>query len=710
MEREARGRRSGEREPFAALLLDGGRDAGRPLHPLLELAAPAGSRLERAADAEAALARLAAGGVDVVLIALSAPERGAALVHRLRSAHPAVALVGLAPREQLGLRREALAAGLEECLVAEETDARALAAALRHARRWRSLAAELAACQARCALTARGTNDGSWYWDRATDRVRLSPRWLEMLGRSGEEADGSTEAWLAQVVDEDRPQLRAALAAQAAGGEEIFELEHRMRHRDGRELSVLLRGAVARDARGQASAMAGSLTDLTAHKRAERQIRHDALHDALTGLPNRALFLDRLSLALASARRPDGAAFAVLVLDVDRFQTINDSLGHPAGDRLLVEIARRLRHLVRPSDPVARLGGDEFAVLAAGSRDGKGAVHLAERIQQELSRPFQIESEEVFAGASIGIALPAGDETQSETTAEGLLRDADLAMYRAKAAGRGRYEVYDQELHAAAVELLKLERELRRAVVAGDFVMHYQPIVSLAAGGIVGFEALTRWRHPERGLVAPAHFIAIAEETGLIVPLGWRVLEWACAQAREWQRRFPADPPYFMSVNVSGKLFAEESAVGKVLGILESSGLAPESLRLEVTESVVLDHGEAVMARLRMLQAMGVQLSIDDFGTGYSSLSYLQRFRYDSLKIDRSFVRDIEVQDSRVIVETILALASHLGIGVVAEGVETGEQLARLRALGCPLGQGYWFARPLDVTAAEALLTAGSVW
>jgi EAL domain-containing protein (putative c-di-GMP-specific phosphodiesterase class I) len=240
--------------------------------------------------------------------------------------------------------------------------------------------------------------------------------------------------------------------------------------------------------------------------------------------------------------------------------------------------------------------------------------------------------------------------------------------------------------------------------------MHYQPIVTLDSGRIVGFEALTRWQHPERGLLAPAYFIALAEETGLIVPLGWLVLERACAQARTWQERFPADPPYFMSVNVSGKLFAQEGAVEKVLEILERSRLAPESLRLEVTESVVLEYNLEVMQRLRLLRDMGVQLSIDDFGTGYSSLSYLQRFRYDSLKIDRSFVRDIEVADSRVIVETILSLAAHLGIGVVAEGVETPEQLERLRALGCPLGQGFWFARPLDAPSAEALIASNATW
>jgi predicted signal transduction protein with EAL and GGDEF domain len=361
---------------------------------------------------------------------------------------------------------------------------------------------------------------------------------------------------------------------------------------------------------------------------------------------------------------------------------------------------------MRPSDTVARLGGDEFAMLAHGVREGAEAAHIAQRVQERLADPFVIDGQDVFVTASIGISLP----DLAGASADGLLRDADLAMYRAKATGPGQYEVFDLELHRAAVQLLKLETELRRGVASGDFVMHYQPIVSLTSGRIAGFEALTRWQHPERGLVAPAHFIALAEETGLVVPLGWLVLERACSQACAWQERFPADPPYFMSVNVSGKLFGQDGAVEQLLRILEASRLPPESLRLEVTESVVLHHGEEVMRRLRLLRDFGVQLSIDDFGTGYSSLSYLQRFRYDELKIDRSFVRDIDVDDSRAIVETILSLASHLGIGVVAEGVETEAQLSRLRDLGCPHGQGFWFAQPLDAPGAEALLASNVRW
>jgi diguanylate cyclase (GGDEF)-like protein/PAS domain S-box-containing protein len=599
-----------------------------------------------------------------------------------------------------------VAEGAQDYLVKSVVDARLLATAIRYALERHRVETALRASEERYALAVQGANDGLWDWDLLTDRIYLSPRGKQMLGYAANELGDRPDDWFALVADDDRERLRSALAAHAASDEPHFELEHRMRHRDGSELWVLTRGVLVRDERGRPVRMAGSQTDISARKRAEQQLLHDAFHDGLTGVANRTLFLDRLSIALASRRRVGGESFAVFFLDLDRFKTVNDSLGHGVGDLLLAETGRRLVHLMRPSDTVARLGGDEFAVLASGVRDGAAAAHIAERIQRELARPLAIGGQEVFSSASIGIALP----TDPDTSSEAMLRDADLAMYRAKAAGPGRYEVFDLELHRATVQLLKLETELRRGVAAGDFVMHYQPIISLASGRIAGFEALTRWKHPERGLVSPAHFIALAEETGLIVQLGWLVLERACRQACLWQQRFPTDPPYFMSVNVSGKLFAQDGAVEQLLRILEASRLPPESLRLEVTESVVLQHGDEVMRRLRMLRDFGVQLSIDDFGTGYSSLSYLQRFRYDELKIDRSFVSDIEGGDSLAIVETILSLASHLGIGVVAEGIETAEQLAHLRSLGCPHGQGYWFAQPLPPEAAEELLASNARW
>ncbi|MCL4836627.1 MAG: EAL domain-containing protein [Thermoanaerobaculia bacterium] len=693
-----------EPRPVTALLIEDDPGDAELIRQLLARGEPA-CRTEVRPRLATGLARLAEGGVDVVLLDFSLPDSvGLASFRALRDAHPEVPVLVLTSLDDDAMAVRAVAEGAQDYLVKQHVDGRLLGRALRYAIERHRIQRALSASEERYALAVRGANDGLWDWDCAAGAVYLSPRFHEILGYRPGEIGDRLESWLALAAPDDRERLRAALTSHAEGGDLHFELEHRMLHRDGRALWVTTRGAAVREAGGRAVRMAGSMADVSGRKAAERQLLHDALHDGLTGLANRTLFLDRLSVALAARRRGEPAPFAVLFLDLDRFKHVNDSLGHGKGDRLLVEIARRLTGLMRPGDTVARLGGDEFAVLAIGVRDSAAAAHIAERIQRQLAIPFRLDHEEVFAGASIGIALPG----EGDGDAEHLLRDADLAMYRAKAAGRGRYEVFDLELHTAAVQLLKLETELRRAVAAGDFVMHYQPIVTLADGRIVGFEALTRWQHAERGLVAPVHFIALAEETGLVVPLGWFVLERACRQLRAWQSRFPASPPLFMSVNVSGKLFAEDGAVERVLRILEAADLAPESLRLEVTESVVLDHSAAVTEKLHTLRALGVQLSIDDFGTGYSSLSYLQRFRYDSLKIDRSFVRDIEINDSRVIIETILSLARHLGISVVAEGVETEAQLERLRTLGCPLGQGFWFSRPVAVPEVERLLAAGA--
>lgn len=438
--------------------------------------------------------------------------------------------------------------------------------------------------------------------------------------------------------------------------------------------------------------------------RAEQQLLHNAFHDSLTGLPNRALFGDRLDMALAGAQRRPAGKFAVLFFDLDRFKNINDSLGHSMGDRLLAALARRLETIVRPGDTVARIGGDEFAILVNDMNDVSHGIQVAERILKGFEDPFMIEGNEVFVSASIGIAV----HDTNTTDPDAMLRDADIAMYRAKAAGKGRYEIFDPQMHASAVALLKIETDLRGAVDRGEFVMHYQPIVTLKDRKIKGFEGLVRWQHPIRGLVAPANFITVAEETGLIIPLGWWVMEQSCRQVRDWQLRYPMNPPIFISVNVSGRLFVDNNVVEGILDILGRTGLPPESLRLEVTENVILEHSEAVMVKMQQLRAMGVQLSIDDFGTGYSSLSYLQRFQYDTLKIDRSFVSGMEPgTDSQAIVETILSLASNLGIGVIAEGIETAEQMIKLRDLDCPQGQGFWFARPLDSVMVEELLGGG---
>jgi diguanylate cyclase (GGDEF)-like protein len=440
--------------------------------------------------------------------------------------------------------------------------------------------------------------------------------------------------------------------------------------------------------------------------RAEAQLAHDAIHDDLTGLPNRTLLRDRLTQALRRANR-ESAPCAVLFLDVDRFKNVNDSLGHAAGDQLLLQIAGRLEHAVRDADTVARLGGDEFAILAHDVAEVSDASHAAQRIADQMMRPFQIAGTEVYTGSSIGISL----SDSGYRRADDMIRDAEIAMYRAKASGKNRYEVFDADMHRKAVALLQLETDLRRALERDEFVMHYQPIVSLAQDRLVGFEALVRWRHPQRGLVRPAQFIAVAEETGLIIPLAWRVLESAAAQISRWQSRYPGDPPLSMSANVSGKLFLQPDVVDRVVEILEAHRLDPGSLKLEITENVLMDHGDTVLPRLQELRALGVQLDIDDFGTGFSSLSYLQRFRYDTLKIDRSFISTLEHQgDSAAIVKTILALGATLDMNVIAEGVETADQARHLRDLRCPQGQGYWFAHPLSVEDVEELLDGRPAW
>ena len=528
-----------------------------------------------------------------------------------------------------------------------------------------------------------------------------------MLGYREEEIGNDVNEWFSRVHADDSVALQKALGAHLNGEEPHFEHEHRIHCNDRSSIWVLSRGLAVRDPAGKPTRLAGSLTDISARKRAQDQLLHDALYDALTQLPNRTLFLDHLGLSMDQARRRKNSTVAVLFMDLDRFKTINDSLGHSVGDELLVELARRLTHFLRPGDTVARLGGDEFAVLLNDVHGAGDATRVAERIQELIREKIVIGGREVFTCASIGVALSSPGYKRPEE----ILRDADTAMYRAKAAGRGCYQVFDQTMHRNAVALLKLETELRRAVELKQFVMHYQPIISLEKGRIVGFEGLVRWRHPERGLVNPERFIAVAEETGLIVPLGWWVLRQACRHAREWQQLLPSQPPLYVSVNVSGKVIMQPDMFDRVTAILEETGLPPTSLRLEITENVIMDHGDIALGKLAQFHDVGVQFSVDDFGTGYSSLSYLQRFSYDTLKIDRSFISGMEGKgEAAAIVQTIVALANMLKISVVAEGVETSEQLQRLRQIGCSHAQGFWFCKPVDRAATQALVLHAPVW
>ncbi|HEX5725690.1 MAG TPA: EAL domain-containing protein [Longimicrobiaceae bacterium] len=560
----------------------------------------------------------------------------------------------------------------------------------------------LAASRTRYALAARGANDGLWDWNLATGRVYYSPRWKSMLGVAEDEPLAAPEDWLGRIHADDRERVRSELALHAEGRTEHFESEYRIAHRDGSWRWMLARGLAVRDPRGRATRMAGSQTDVTERRRAEERLLHDAFHDALTGLPNRALFLDRLEQACRRRRpRVGHAGVAVLVVDLDRFKVVNDSLGHAAGDALLVEAAERMRRALRAHDTVARLGGDEFGVLLPELPDEGHATRVAARLQADLAAPVHLAGREVVSTASVGIALgPPGSGGAGE-----LLRDAGLAMYRAKAQGPGRCDIYDRDVHARALDRLELETDLRRAVERGQLRLHYQPIVSLADGRLAGFEALVRWAHPTRGLLLPDDFIPLAEETGLVSGLGRWVLREACRQARAWRAEAPETPAFTVSVNASGRQFAEPGFVDEVAAALAESGLEPGALRLELTESVLLRDPDGALEVLARLRALGVRLDLDDFGTGYSSFQYLHRFPIDAVKIDRSFVRGLEGEErNAAIVRTLVVLAETIGVAVVAEGVESGAEMAQLRTLRCDRAQGFYFSTPLSPEAAARFL------
>jgi diguanylate cyclase (GGDEF)-like protein/PAS domain S-box-containing protein len=551
-----------------------------------------------------------------------------------------------------------------------------------------------------------GANDGLWDWNLVEKKVYYSPRWKSILGFGVEGIGESPEEWLSRIHPDDRARVQAELAAHLEGRAPCFESEHRLQRRDEEFIWVLNRGLAVRGRDGKAYRMAGSTSDITSRKRAEEQLVHDAFHDTLTGLSNRALLVDRLGLAVERARRTPRYHFAVLYLDLDRFKVINDTFGHPIGDQLLISCATRLKMCLRSIDTIARLGGDEFVVLLEDSDDTWTAARVAERIGHDLALPFELDGHQLFVTVSTGVVLGGANYERPEQ----LMRDADIAMYRAKSAGRARYEIFDDTMREKALAHLEIEAGLRGAIERCEFELHYQPIIYLKTGQVTGFEALVRWRHPERGLIAPDEFIPVAEESGLIVMLGDWVLREACAQMRTWQTQYRSEPPLKVNVNLSTKQFAQHGLPERIVQILQETGLDARSLRLEITESAIMEDSALGSQMLARLQEIGVEVEIDDFGTGYSSLSYLQQFPINTLKIDRSFVQRMS---SRVeanatgdeIVHTILKLAQQLGLTVVAEGVETAEQLSQLKALDCEYGQGYLISRPMAKANVDSFLT-----
>jgi diguanylate cyclase (GGDEF)-like protein/PAS domain S-box-containing protein len=553
----------------------------------------------------------------------------------------------------------------------------------------------------RYALAVQGANDGIWDWDLNKNRIYYSPRWKSMLGYKEKEVGDSPKEWFDRIHPEDLEQVRLDITNHIKGLSAHFESEHRVLHKDGAYRWMQCMGLAVHRESGSVARMAGSQADITDRKVAEQRLLHDAFHDTLTGLPNRSLFMDRLSYAVERAKRRGDYLFAVLYLDLDRFKDVNDSLGHMLGDQLLIASGRLLEGSLRPTDTVARLGGDEFVIMLEDINDVGDATRVAERIQQRLAAPLQLDGHNVSVTASIGIVL----SLTGYQRAEDVLRDADIAMYRAKAHGKARYEIFDPAMRDRIMERLTLETQLRQALERQELRVFYQPIVSLETGKMIGLEALARWQHPQRGLVLPAEFIPLAEETGLIIPLDRWVMYEACRQLKDWQSRYTIDEPLTISVNISSKQLGENNLLSAIRNILQETELDPHQLKLEITESAIIENHERTAESFAELQKLGVQIQIDDFGVGYSSLSYLPRFHLDALKIAQSFVSTME-QDNNLlkIIQSIVMLTHGLGMGVIAEGVETEEQLERLRALGCEYGQGYLVSRPLDAPKIGDLL------
>jgi diguanylate cyclase (GGDEF)-like protein/PAS domain S-box-containing protein len=659
--------------------------------------------VQTAVDGASALECVASGHHDLVLLDVEMPGMsGLEVLSRLRASRSQTELpvIMVTARAQSADIVEALSLGANDYITKPIDFPVALARIRTHlSHKW--AVADLHESEERYAVAVRGANDGLWDWNLTTNEVYWSPRWKALLGYEGDEIGTDPQEWMSRIHHEDAQQAKDTLNAHLATGTGHYESEHRIRHRDGTYRWMRCRGAAVTGAEGRVTRLAGSLTDITETKVA----------DALTGLPNRLLFVDLIDRAIKRTERQPDYVFAMLVLGLDRFKVVNQSLGVLSADRLLISVARRLQAGLRGTDVVsrdggftlARLGGDEFMVLLDDIASASDAVRVAERLRAALSTPFDVEGHQVFTSAVVGITV----STTGYQRAEQVLQDAAIALHRAKTGSGTPYELFDPAMRERAMTRLQLETDLRNAIDNKEISVLYQPIISLITGSIKGFEALARWHHRERGPISPADFIPIAEDTGLIRQLGKIVLAESCRQMAEWQRQFGPRAPGFMCVNVSAGQLGEYNLAGVVATILDETGLEPSKLKLEITESAFLGDVSRAEATLTSLQSMGVEWSIDDFGTGYSSLSYLHRLQANTVKVDRSFVSRMGVDaKGSEMVRAIVALALNLGMDVVAEGVETVEQMVALQTLGCAHAQGFYFSRPINIAACDGLIAA----
>lgn len=638
---------------------------------------------------ENALTYLDTNPVDLIILDLVLPDsQGSETLIRLlerQSTIPVIVLSGLNDEE---LAVEAVRLGAQDYLVKSQVNSDLIFKSIAYAIKRGQVMEALRESEERYALAAQAANDGLWDWNLRTDSLYFSPRWCGMLGAKPGEIPGTPSEWFSRVHSDDLSGLQTAIQRHLQSQTEHVEVEYRLRHQNGTYRWMQCRGVALFDQNGKAYRLAGSQTDITLRKHTEQRLLHEALHDSLTKLPNRILFRRRLQEVFECFKAHLGPGFAVLFMDMDRFKTINDSLGHLVGDQLLCAITRRLENCLPPGRTIARLGGDEFAILLESLSVPGDALRVAKRILDALEHPFQVQQHTIFATGCIGIALSNSQYVNPEE----ILRDADTAMYRAKAVGLGQYQVFDAAMHTRAMEIWRLETDLRRAVERHEFSIHYQPIVSLASGRLAGFEALVRWNHPERGLLFPGEFLAVADETGLLTTIDrWMILNGA-KQIKKWQEKFPNSANLFLSLNLSDGLINQPDLPDFIGLVLQETKVDPRTIKLEITERVIAYEWSSLHQTLARLRGMNIQLSLDDFGTGYSSLSSLHSYPVDVLKIASNFVSAMTNDNSALeIVRTIITLAHDLHLQVIAEGVETECQYAQLAEMGCEFGQGRLF-------------------